>query len=526
MADLSVDQTQAPSIDDLVNAVGDLSAPDAYIPPRSGTYRTSRYPGFFTAGQTPSNTPNPVAGDNAVALPPSGVDPNAAASSDTGGSGLSGITSNPVGADPGDSAAERASTAEENGRAVGYDTDTGDLAKALNIATSFTGPTGIVGLGLTEGADALGFDPLGAGSSFDMKHNANLKPGWSAAYDAALTGAHAKGLTGQPAANLAGQTANANLDYNGEGRPNPNPGAVAQTPKPMDVTAANRVTGFQPASPSDKTATPGPTQAGTPDAGLTAATPAAPASPTIGPGAYNGQGRGANGGGGNGGGGFGHDDAGNSNAGRRGFSKGGVVTKMKSHHRKAAHANHQVMKQVAAKAGTTVPALIMKAKGAQTQLGARARLEATVMQMAHAQHKATGGVMTADPAGAPDPSADPSQSMQYNPPAELTQGTTDTVPAVLTPGEDVVTKPAAVKYDPKVKAAINNPQLADQINQLIEQFLTGQGDDGEDTDDADAGDDDNSPDAGTSDDSAGLGLRAPVGAPMPKTKLASVTRAA
>lgn len=285
---------------------------------------------------------------------------------------------------------------------------------------------------------------------------------------------------------------------------------------------------------------------------------------------------------------------------------------MKPHHKVAASKNHQTLKQVAAKTGKTVPAIVAMHKNSPGEIGNRARLEAHVMKLAcggkvkkyaaggtvtnpndpqggHGngsprdrnqqtspfshpdlaagatpatpwvdpdsiqgqtaavgkaqydawlarqkapQAKAAGGVMTSG--------ADPSQSDQYNPPADATQGNSDTVPAVLTPGEMVITKPAASQYSPDVLQAMNDPQVAAQIDQLIEQFLSDQGGQGgqpgqADEDAADGGADDASEGDGasaggasaSSADASGLGAMAPMrGIPSPKSKLASVTRAA
>jgi hypothetical protein len=104
--------------------------------------------------------------------------------------------------------------------------------------------------------------------------------------------------------------------------------------------------------------------------------------------------------------------------------------------------------------------------------------------------------------------------MQYNPPAELTQGDTDMVPASLTPGELVVTKPSAEQYSPEVKQAINDPAMAAEINAMIEAFLS---------------DDTANPVADESDDGNGLGVMNNLGSPSsaiprPRSGLANVTR--
>jgi hypothetical protein len=467
------------------------------------------YPGFWSAGSTISNNPNPLSGDDPVAAPSEGefgndTPPPAPPAS----SGLSSVTANPIDTmAKGTSIDERndnfEKTAEQTGSAASFD----DFLKSIDLGMHLTGPTGIASLIAGEAANALGLNP--AGSAFDIKNN-SAKAGWNEAYTKALNDAHKMGYSGPQAAQRALDAANkatGGVMNSGAANDLTNRDRL-DTPAPPapDVTAENRRTGFGAQGPNEPTNGAGAKPVSPSYAPSAAASP----NPTLGGGVG---GVGGNGGGSGGGGGglngFGHDNSGNSNASRRGFNQGGTV--LKPHHRAAMKENHRVVNQVAQRTGMTMPALVEKAKGGTGEMARRAQLQAKTMQMAHAKKYATGGVATEGEAQ-PD--------MQYDPPAEMTQGDTDIVDAKLTPGELVVTKPAAEQYGPDVKEAINDPNLAAQINEIIEEFLGG--DDGEEE-----GTDEDPP-AGESDDGSGLGLMDKSGTQpfMRSTSgLGSVTRA-
>jgi hypothetical protein len=141
---------------------------------------------------------------------------------------------------------------------------------------------------------------------------------------------------------------------------------------------------------------------------------------------------------------------------------------------------------------------------------------------------------------APDAAAaDPDDDPRYNPSADATDphGVVDGQPIMATPGEFMIRRAAAIDYSPGVKAALNDPKQAQQINDALEQLLgleaSGSQDDGES--------DDGSGGAGASDDAGGLGnmksdgtaVAASTsnqprpkdgGVPRPKSRLAQITR--
>lgn len=449
----------------LDNLTGPIDELMKYIPPASAAYRSYIAPGFWSTGQAPSNTPNPLKGDAAEAAPVSGENgfvappPPAAPSS---------FLQNLTSTDPsarGSTLDERTSARVKDVGDAGEVTDPADFARAVNLGLSLTGPIGIAGLVGSEALQAAGVDPFGIGSAFDIKSNLNKKPGWSAAYNAAIQ----NGATPQAALNAARQTVEANDPaLTNRDRLATNPPA---TPTPMDVTAANKVTGWSapqtsggstnigsPAPPASSgtgalgtatpaantspgVAAPAPATTGTSGAGSVSAinrTDGVMSSGTVNDMTNRDRGAGAAGPGSSGSGGGGGVG---SNAGRRGFADGGVVPNDPSQMFRAA-------------TQSTMPADI-----GQT--------------------------------------ADPHQDERYNPPAEMQdpQGVVDGVPAQLTPGEFVIMRDAAQQYDPEVLAALNDPRVADQINELIESLLGGP-----------ESDDEEDEDPSRSDDNSGLGV--------------------
>lgn len=454
------------SLDSLTKPIQEL-----FIPPASSAYRNYRYPGFFTGG-TPSVTPNPVAGDNPVAAPSAGEYSYVPPAPEAQQSGLFAITANPYGKDGGTSADERAANRAKDVGDAGEVTAPGDALRALSLAASI-GPTGIATLAGRTALNQLGApdavtDPVGAifgdavGNPFDLKSNTNRRPGWRGTYDAAI----AKGLSPQAALNAArGATDPGSNTWGnkGTGTTQPRDATTPSAPSgPTDVTAANAQTGFgaQPAAAAKAASAPA---AASPGAGANVGAGAAPAPATAAPAAAtvsapaatlgrpSGYGGGA-GASGSGGGGRGSDSWGDR-------SRGGTESRDPGSEGKFS-------------------------KGGKVTNGSQAFRNATC-------YNDGGAVMS-----------DPETSMQYNPPAEMTEGEGDTEPAMLTPGEFVVTKGAAQQYDPQVLAALNDPEMAAKINEIIEDLLGDDAEeDAEEGETDDAGENDNE-----SDDGHGLGV--------------------
>jgi hypothetical protein len=458
------------TLKNLTDPVEDLMQ---FIPPASSAFRSYLIPGFFgSGGQSPSITPNPLRGDAAEAAPAAGeagyvAPPEPPAPAPAEPSMLQGLTSIDQ-QSRGSTLGERTAAREKDIGDAGEVTDPMDAVRAVGLGLSLTSPTGIATLAAQTGANLLGApdeltDPVGAllgnanGNPWDLKSNTNRRPGYDAAYDAALKSAHNQGLSGSQAGQYSLNSAKAATDINAGAAPFGVHRNQAGTSTPQDVTAANGVTGFAPPSAPTAPAASGGTAAASPSAPATSgvgtlgapapasSTSAGVAAPTSAPattGFSQAQfGGGQNGGGSRGGGsGFGHDNAGNSNAGRRGFADGGVV----------AEGGNPMFRSMTQ---STTPADVGQ-------------------------------------------SADPYQDQRYNPPAEAQdpQGVVDGVPAQLTPGEFVIMRDAAQEYSPEALAALNDPRVADQINELIESLLGGS-----------YGDDDEGDDPTRSDDNSGLG---------------------
>ncbi len=442
----------------LKNLTAPVQDPSIFIPPSSGAYRNYLYPGFFSGGN-PSTTPNPVLGNDPVAAPAAGefgfTPPPEPAAATTGG--LSGITSIDS---SGSTLGERQANRLAEVRGAGEVTDPWDFARSVNLGLQLTGPIGIAGLAAGEGLIQAGVDPFGIGSAFDLKSNINKRPGYTEAFDDAIRGG-ASPQGALDAARSATDPGSNTWGAKGFGTQPRDPSGTAPAPSgPTDVTSLNARTGFggQGGANVGGTGNAAPAPASKPG------TVAAPAAPTGRPSGYvRGGGAGASGSSGRGGnvsdGRSVGGDRSHGGGGRRAMAKGGVVT-MKPEHRSAARENHALMRQVAERTGMSVPQLIMRHESGSGPLAARARLAGHVMRLACggvAKKYAGGGVATDD--------------MQYDPPAELTEGEGDIVDAKLTPGEMVLTKPAAQQYDPRVLAALNDPEMAAEINAMIEQFL-------------------------------------------------------
>ncbi len=471
-----------------------------YVPPRSSSFRTSMFPGFFT-GKPLSSNPNPVSGSDPVAAPSIGefgytAPQEPAPEQQT--SGLRSVTSNPVDATyGGTSSDERSANREKDIRDAGEVTDPMDAARAVALGLSLTSPTGIAGLAATTAANQLGApdyltDPVGSllgspnGNPWDLKSNTNRRPGFSEAYDTALSSAHKQGLTGSQAGQYSLDSAKAAGDIAASAEPFGVHNGLGQTPAGPSVTDLNRQTGFGAQGTNATPKGPGDVVSGKPTVDLNGpgavdAPPApdpngsgrtsstAPTNPggiakssVLAPGGAprpGGGGAGASGAnGGNGTGGAGSYGGGQRGPGSRGgYNQGGTAVqtqKLDPNMLNKLIENHKVMTALAKRTGMSLPALVEKSLKQDGELGRRARIHKAMMDVVHdqAQRKATGGVMTTEDLG-PDPTA----TMQYNPPAEMTEGDTDMVDASLTPGELVVTKRAAEQYRPEVKAAINDP---------------------------------------------------------------------
>jgi hypothetical protein len=479
---------------------GDEANLAEFISPRSSSFRTARYPGFWSAGEPFLTTPNPVAGDDPVAKLSEGeignpINPPAPLEDSTSFQNImpSGLTDG-----GGTSIDEREATTEQTVKSAGMVTDPEDFAKAINLGTSFLSQTGIASLAAGELLNAVGLNPMG--SAFDIKSNINKRPGYSQAYDEALIDAKKRGLKGLGAANDALRNAGSATDpgSNSWGTGWGTEDRTAPTAAPaQDVTEANKVTGFV---RSDAPAAPASTGAGstsTTPGGVTTpvakpGTVSAPAAPA--PGQAGWSPSGGNNGVGSGGGGGGqqttHDGmGGTSSTGAGGqfghLAEGGVVQHEK-------------------------PAI------SQIQHG-----DIGDDPMEEAEPTAQPAM---PPAAAPMAEADP----KYAPPPEAIdpQGVVDGEPAMLTPGELVIKRDSAVQYPPEIKQLMNeDPEV---ILAALEAFGIELDASGDDTDyEAMAGGEEG--DDGVSDDNSGLGVaaprgRMPAGPTDPRMRLSGATR--
>jgi hypothetical protein len=452
-----------------------------FIPPRSNSFRTARYPGFWSPGADISVTPNPLAGNAPEAALAAGetgipVAPSGAAQSQAS-TGFREIQPNLV-QGGGTSIDEKQANTINDVRSAGMITDPEDAIKAINIGTSLISPTGIAGLIASEAAIAAGIDPLGLGSSFQMDSNINKRPGYSQAFDDALADAKKRGLKGLAAGNDALKGA-AGLTDPGSNMWGSKYGGTEERTAPtaapaVDVTAANKVTGFAkaPAAPAPASTgagtTTAPSGAGTPTA------PTAPLSPTLASTApaKTGGGAGSSGAGKGGvgsidssgkGGGFG------SNPDQRGFAEGGTITRP---------AVSQIQHGDIGEAVEEEP---MPAMPTPAPMAAEDQMPAAV-----------------------DP--------KYAPPPELVadDGQVDNVPVNVDEGEVVIKRESAQKYSPEELKMINeDPEM---VIAAIEAY-EGEDEPYEGEQDADYYE----AEAGVSDDNSGLGAAGPVSRRMPPT---------
>lgn len=370
-----------------------------YRPPRSGTYRTARYPGFFSAGGAqidPTDTPNPLTGDAAEARPPS-AQPLGEGDALTSTTRLGSVTTAPgLGDSNTASPGERLDDATDTARRAGAVTNIGDFAKAAATGASIIGPGGPfkAALGIATGE----IDPTG-----DFG-NLNQDPSWDKAFGYETDQGLAPGAAAAAAAKAISE--NSWGGRPGNVGPNPNPtGKVSEGPS-LGGDGSGGGNG-----PTDK-------------------------------------GMGANS----------HEPG---QAGRAGFSHGGTVTP-----------------RGYAIGGTISPDYDPDA----------AEMESA--RSALAQERT--------------PQASP-----FNPPPAsiASDGVTDNVPINADEGEVVLQRAAAQQYSPEVLEALNDPDLASFIDDLLEQMIA---DDELDTQEPDSDPDDEAGgQSGISDDNSGRGIAGP-----------------